>query len=154
MKLNEKMSYLQGLIDGLEIDDSTKEGKALVQMVDVMQGMVVYVDDLQSQIDELTELTEIIDSDLGDVEEILCECCDDDDDDCDCDCCCDDDDDYEDFDEDELYEVTCPTCNDVILIDDGMLEEGSMDCPNCGESLEFDFDEIELNAESADKEEE
>ena len=32
MKLTEKMSYLQGLIDGLEIDASTKEGKALIQM--------------------------------------------------------------------------------------------------------------------------
>ena len=31
MKLTEKMSYLQGLLDGLEIDNSTKEGKALLQ---------------------------------------------------------------------------------------------------------------------------
>ena len=33
-----------------------------------MREMVLYVDDLQSQVDELTELTEILDSDLGDVE--------------------------------------------------------------------------------------
>ena len=34
MKLGEKMSYLQGLIDGLDIDSSTKEGKALLQMAE------------------------------------------------------------------------------------------------------------------------
>ncbi|NLP25882.1 MAG: hypothetical protein GX365_00825 [Clostridiales bacterium] len=154
MKLNEKMSYLQGLVDGLDIDDSTKEGKALIQVVNVMREMVLYVDDLQSQVDELTELTEILDSDLGDVEEILVDCyCDDDyDEDDDCDCCCDDD--FDVFDDDELYEVTCPTCEDVVLIDEGILEEGSMDCPNCGESLEFDFDEIELNDGKTDSEEE
>lgn len=153
MKLGEKVSYLQGMVDGLDIDGSTKEGKTLIQMVSVLQEMVLYIDDLQTQIDELTELTDILDADLGDVEEVLFDCCDDDDDD-ECDCCCCDDDDYEDFNEDELYEVTCPTCEDVILLDEEMLEEGSMDCPNCGESLEFDFDEIELNDINSDEDKE
>ena len=49
MKLTEKMSYLQGLLDGLEVDTSTKEGKALVQMSDVMQEMVMYVEDLHPE---------------------------------------------------------------------------------------------------------
>ena len=62
MKLTEKMSYLQGLLDGLEVDTSTKEGKALVQMSDVMQEMVMYVEDLQAQVDELTELCDILDA--------------------------------------------------------------------------------------------
>ena len=39
MKLTEKMSYLKGLIDGLEIDTSTKEGKVLVQMSEVMSEL-------------------------------------------------------------------------------------------------------------------
>lgn len=151
MKLGEKVSYLQGMVDGLDIDGSTKEGKTLIQMVSVLQEMVLYIDDLQTQIDELTELTDILDADLGDVEEVLFDCCDDDDE---CDCCCCDDDDYEYFNEDELYEVTCPTCEDVILLDEEMLEEGSMDCPNCGESLEFDFDEIELNDINSDEDKE
>lgn len=158
MKLTEKMSYLQGLLDGLEIDDSTKEGKALLQMADVMQEMVMYVEDLQSQVDELTELCDIIDEDLGTVEEELydfdeCDC-----DECDCDDdCCEDDDDYE-FDEDnELYEVTCPSCGDTILLDESIIEEGSMNCPNCDELLEFDYDNLtiedfESSAEESDEE--
>ncbi len=148
MKLTEKMSYLQGLLDGLEVDSSTKEGKALLQMADVMQELVVCVDDLQSQVDELTELCDILDSDLGEVEEDLydlgdcgmgCDCEDEFDDDCG-------------FDDDELYEVCCPTCGDSVLLDEYMLEEGSIDCPNCGECLEFDFNDVEL-AEAEDTEE-
>ena len=128
MKLTEKMSYLQGLLDGLDIDNSTKEGKALVQMADVMNELVAYVEDLQSQVDELTELCDILDQDLGQVEDDIY----------------DDDEDY-DFDEDdELYEITCPSCGDTILIDEGMIEEGSINCPNCDELLEFDCDDLTI----------
>ena len=65
----------------------------------------------------------------------------------DCDNCDDDDwdDDYDfDDDDDELYEVTCPTCGDTILLDEGMIEEGSMNCPNCNELLEFDYDNLTI----------
>ena len=68
MKLTEKMAYLQGLIEGLDIDTSTKEGKVLMQMSELMKEVVVYVDDLQSQVDELTELCDNLDEDLGDLE--------------------------------------------------------------------------------------
>ena len=172
MKLTEKMSYLQGLLEGLEIDKSTKEGKALTQMADVLSEMVLYVEDLQSQVDELTELCDILDQDLGAVEDDLYE----DDLECgecsgDCDTCDEDDGDWDsydwddedefDFDEDddELYEITCPTCGDTILLDEGMIEEGSMNCPNCNELLEFDYDDLtieeveELNEEAEKTEE-
>ncbi len=159
MKLTEKMSYLQGLLDGLEIDNSTKEGKALIQMSDVMNELVAYVEDLQSQVDELIELCDILDQDLGQVEDDLY----DDEDDYDfddfedCDCCDDEDDEDYDFDDDdELYEITCPSCGDTILIDEGMIEEGSINCPNCDELLEFDCDDLTIEdfeemAEEAEK---
>lgn len=142
MKLSEKMSYLKGLLDGMEIDTTTKEGKALVQMTEVMQEMANCVDDLQTQVDELSELCDILDSDLGEVEEDLYDF-----DDCDfsCDCGCEDDEDDDfDFDNDELYEVCCPECGDTVILDEYMLEEGYIDCPNCGSCLEFDFDDVEL----------
>lgn len=137
MELSEKMSYLKGLLDGMEIDASTKEGKALVQMTEVMQEMVGYVNDLQEQIDELSELCDILDSDLGDVEEDLYDY-----DGCDCGCEDDEDDDF-DLDSDELYEVCCPECGNTVVLDECMLEEGSIECPNCGSCLEFDFEEVE-----------
>lgn len=156
MKLTEKMSYLQGLFDGLEIDKSTKEGKILSQMTEVMSEMVLYIEDLQSQVDELTELCDILDEDLGEVEQDLYDC----DEECgECDGCFDDDDDEDDDfgfdDEDELYEVTCPTCGDTILVDEGMIDEGSINCPNCNELLEFDYDDLTIeDFEDSDSEQE
>lgn len=154
MKLSEQMSYLKGLVDGMEIDLSTKEGKVLSQIMEVLQSAILYIDDLQDQVDELTELCEDLDSDLGDVEEFLLdedeeiefgdddddyEFIDDDDD-------YDDDDDDFDFDEDEdLYETVCPTCENTIVLADSILDEGSMKCPCCGELLEFDFDDISID---------
>ena len=138
------MSYLQGLLEGLEIDKSTKEGKALVQMAEVMSEMVLYVEDLQSQVDELTELCDILDQDLGAVEDDLyededdlacgecsgdCSNCDEEDGDWDAydwDDDSDEDDEFDfgdDDDDDELYEITCPTCGDTILLDEGMIEK-------------------------------
>ncbi|MBO5319619.1 MAG: hypothetical protein J6B01_07450 [Ruminococcus sp.] len=167
MNLNEKMSYLQGLLAGLELDTSTKEGKAITQMAEVMSELVLYVDDLQSQVNELTELCDILDQDLGSVEDDFY---DDDEFECsgDCDSCDEDDwrdeddDDFDEFDDDEdddeLYEITCPSCGDTILLDEGMLEEGSINCPNCNELLEFDYDDLsieeieELNDEDSDAE--
>ena len=165
MKRTEKMSYLQGLISGLDIDSSTKEGKVILQMAEVMEEMVLYVDDLQSQVDELTELCDALDEDLGSVEDVLCE---DDDDDYKCMNCgeqdeCDEDEDEEDdededygFDEDddELYEVTCPSCGDTILLDEGMIEEGTIHCPNCNELLEFDYDGLTIEDFEGNEEDE
>lgn len=155
MKLTEKMSYLQGLLDGLELDTATKEGKALIQMSEVMHELVLYVEDLQSQVDELTELCDILDEDLGAVED---EFYDDEIDETDDDDEDDEDWDEDDFEDDELYEVTCPSCGDTILLDDGMLEEGALNCPNCNELLEFDVDDLTIedfedDEDSEDKDE-
>ena len=137
MKLTEKMSYLKGYIDGIDLDVSTKEGKILSNVVDVMQEMVAYIEDLQGQVDELTELCEILDEDLGNVEDDFYEDSDDDDDD-------DDYDDYSEYDDDEeFYEVVCPSCGNSITLDSEMLEEGSIMCPDCGEELEFDLDDLD-----------
>ena len=81
-------------------------------------------------------------------------------------CCCDDDDDedYDDiydedddddelFDDEELYEVTCPTCGDTICLNAAMIEDGSINCPNCNELLEFDLDDIEEDDEDEGSEE-
>ena len=32
------------------------------------------------------------------------------------------------------------SCNDIIYLDEEMLEDEGIDCPNCGTHLEFDFD--------------
>lgn len=140
MKLTEKMSYLKGFIDALDIQKDTKEWKVIEQMTSVMDEMVVYIEDLQNQVDELSELCENLDEDLGEVEQELFSTDGLDDDDLDD---YDDDDLNEGFEEDnQLYETTCPTCGRTIILDESMLEEGGVEC-SCGQSLEFDFENLE-----------
>lgn len=141
MNLTDKMAYLRGMVDGMELDlTGSKEGKVLGQLLDVMQEMTAYVVDLQTQVDELTEVCDLLDEDLGDLEEIVYE----EDEDVPF-CSCDDDDDFED-DEEELYETVCPSCNNVIALSESVLEEGEMPCPCCGEILEFDYSDLNMDA--------
>lgn len=138
MELSQKVAYLKGLMDGLNIDDSTNEGKILKVMADILDEMALTVEDIADEVDEVVELVEILDEDLGDLEEEVYfgdDCCDDD-------CCCDDDDDCC-CDDEEMYECVCPTCGDTICLDENIIADGSIDCPNCGENLEFDFSEVE-----------
>lgn len=134
MNLTDKMAYLRGMVDGMELDlTSTKEGKVLGQLLDVMQDLTAYVSDLQTQVDELTEVCDLFDQDLGDLEDIVY----DEDDEDDAYYSCDDDDDFDDddFDDDDdetLYETVCPSCNNVIALSESVLEEGEMPCPCCG----------------------
>lgn len=127
MTITEKVAYLKGLADGMKLNTESDEGKLLAAIIDAMEDMALTVSDLEDNVAELSAQVDEIDDDLGSVEEELYGD----------DCCCDD----EDYDDDDtLYEVECPSCGDIICLDDGMLEEGGIDCPNCGEKLEFDIE--------------
>ena len=133
MDICEKIAYIKGLAEGLSLDDSTKEGKILNAIIDLLGDITEEICDIEDGCDELLEQIDAVDEDLASLEEIIYE---DDEDDCDCDCDCDDCCDCD----DEVYEIECPACNDVIYLDADMLAEEGMVCPNCGTNLEFDFD--------------
>ena len=132
MNINERVSYIRGLAEGLVLDNTTKEGKILSAMIELLSDIADEVSAIDEACAELGEQLDAVDEDLSALEDVIYE--DDEYDDCcDCDCDCD-------LDDDELYEVTCPNCNDTIYLDADMLDEGGIDCPNCGTDLEFDFD--------------
>lgn len=131
MNISEKVAYIKGLAEGLSLDESTKEGKLLAAIIDILDDVSVEIDDIEETISDLGDQIDAVDEDLSTVEEIIYDDEDDEDDDC---CCCGDDED------DEVYEVECPACNDIIYLDADMLAEDGVDCPNCGTRLEFDFD--------------
>lgn len=133
MDICEKIAYIKGLAEGLDLDTTTKEGKILNAIIDLLGDITEEICDIEEGCDELCEQIDAVDEDLANLEEIIYG---DDEDDCDCDCDCDDCCDCE----DEVYEIECPACNDVIYLDADMLEEEGMVCPNCGTDLEFDFD--------------
>ncbi|MCL2884895.1 MAG: zinc-ribbon domain-containing protein [Oscillospiraceae bacterium] len=126
MTVTEKVAYLKGLMEGLEIDAVSKEGKIFAAILDAMQDLASSVEDLEEYASELTEQLDTVDEDLDALESFVYEDDDEDDD-------CDDG-------EDEFYDVTCPKCHEEFCVDENLLLDGSMDCPNCGEKLEFDIE--------------
>ena len=139
MTLSEKAAYLKGMKDGLKLNTETNEGKLISAIIDMLEDMAVTVTDLEDVVDTISDELDCIEEDLDGIDEYLM----DDEDYYDDDEYAEDDedDDEYDFGGETLYEVKCPTCGEVITLDEEMLDEGSMKCPNCGEELEFDMDE-------------
>ena len=137
----EKVAYLKGLFEGMEIDESTKEGKLLKAVVEVLGELAEDHADLEDYVAELTEQVDAVDEDLSSLEDVVYEELDDE---CDGDCeGCDDLD-------DDLYDVTCPSCKESFEVDEETLLDGGVDCPNCGEHLEFDIEDDEDEDEAED----
>lgn len=134
MNLTEKISYIKGLAEGLNLDDTKPEVKVINAMLDLLDDIAYSVNDMEDLYDDLSGQVDEIDQDLADVESELY-----DDDDCDCDDCCDDH--YED-DDNPFYQVTCGACGQKINVSEDVLLEGEIECPNCGELLEFDFSDL------------
>ena len=53
MTLSEKASYIKGLCDGMELDTTTKEGKLLAALIDLVDDMAKTVEDHEEAIDEI-----------------------------------------------------------------------------------------------------
>lgn len=164
MTTSEKVAYLKGLAEGLGIDKETKEGRVLAAIMDILEDMAHDIEDLEENAWELGEAIDQVSDDLSDIEDIVYDMDDEDDDDYDydddedfCGCCCggdeeEDEDEDEDDEEPVFYEVTCPACENTITIDEDVLSLGSIECPNCGETLEFEgVEPIEDEDEDEDK---
>jgi t-SNARE complex subunit (syntaxin) len=92
--LLQKVSYLQGLAEGLGLDEATKEGKILLQIIETLGDFADVLDDVIDDQIDLEEYVNFIDEDLADVEDDIYGEDDDDDDDFDFEDyleCCDDD---------------------------------------------------------------
>ena len=135
MELNKKAAYLQGLVDGLGIDDTTKEGKIIKAMAALLGEMAEAIEsvdeDLSRAYDQINDLSE----ELEDLEADLYE-----DDDAD-----DEDDDAADEDEDAgdddiasepFYEVACPNCGETVYVSEDDLDAGEANCAHCGVTFE------------------
>ena len=148
MTISEKSAYLKGLMDGLKLNTESDEGKMIAAIVDLLGDVTKRVTDIEETTIAISDELDEIEEDLDAIEDYIL----------------DDEDDFEDLDEDELdwddedelddpeegfdfgdedstiYEVEC-ACGEIIDFDEETLEKGSIVCPNCGETLEFTFDD-------------
>ena len=129
--LSEKVSYLQGLAEGMNISDQTNEGKLLLKIIDALDDFAGAVSEITEIQEEMQMQVDEIDDDLAEVEDAVF-------DDDECGCGCDDE-----FDDDfECQSFECPNCGEEIFLDEDFLEDENEEitCPNCGEVIELEFD--------------
>ena len=146
MTISEKAAYLKGLLDGLKLNTESDEGKMIAAIVDLLGDVTKKVTDIEDTTIAISDELDEIEEDLDAIEDYIMDEEDDYDDEDDYDF--DDEDDYDEEgfdygDEDTtIYEVEC-ACGNIIDFDEETLEAGSMICPNCGETLEFTFEDDE-----------
>jgi ribosomal protein S27E len=151
----EKVAYLKGLAEGLGLDPKSKEGKLFSVVIDVLGDIATDLEDLEAAVDEIGEDLDDLIEDVDQIEEFVDDladedcCCDEDDG-----CCCHREDDEDEDEEPVFYEVTCPSCENTITIDEDVLLMGGIECPNCGEKLEFDIEEALEDSEEDEGEDE
>ena len=135
MTISEKVAYLKGLAEGLNIDtDKSKEGKLINVMIDILDEIALSIEDLEENSLALGEEIDVLSDDLADVEDIVF----DDEDE--------DEDDEEEFD-DDWFEVECPSCDEVLVVDEDALEEGYIKCPNCDTEYSLDLTDDVVDAD-------
>ena len=156
MTLNEKSAYLKGLMEGMNLNTESSEGKLLSALVELMGDVTKKVTDIEDTTIAISDELDEIEEDLDAIEDFIMDDDDDEEDDDDRWEEDDEDDEWEDEDDDEepeegfdfgdadstIYEVTC-SCGNRIAFTESTLERGSMVCPNCGELLEFSTEEDE-----------
>ena len=139
MELSNKAAYLQGLVDGLGVDESTKEGKIikamsalLAEMAEALEGMDEDLSRAYDQINDLSDELEDLEADLYEDED------DEEDDDEDDE---DDEEDADDANDDDIasepfYEVACPNCGETVYVSEDDLDAGEANCAHCGVTFE------------------
>ena len=148
MTICEKSAYLKGLMDGLNLSTETDEGKMIAAIVDLLGDVTKRLKDVEDAPIAISDELDEIEEDLDAIEDFILDEDEDYEDDFEDDDFDDEDEDYEDEgfdfgDEDTtVYEVEC-ACGNIIDFDEETLEKGSIVCDNCGETLEFSFEDDE-----------
>ncbi len=145
MNISEKAAYLKGLMDGLKLDTDSSEGKMISAIVDLLGDLTKTVSDVEETTIAISDELDEIEEDLDAIEDYILDEDEDDEDD-------DYEDDFDDEDEDDdedttIYEVECPSCGNIIDFDEETLEKGSIICDECGEKLEFAADDEDNDQE-------
>ena len=132
MTISEKVAYLTGLAEGLNLDtEKSKEGKLISVMIGILEEVGLSIEDLEENALALGEEIDVLSDDLADVESVVFD---------------EDENDEEDYD-DDWFEVECPTCEEPLIIDDEALAEGFIQCPNCQSKFSLDLSDDVVEAD-------
>ncbi len=132
-KLTDRISYLQGLAEGMKLNPEKDAHKLILNILEVLGEVGESFEALAESHGELSDYVESIDEDLADLEADLYD---------------DEDEDAAEDDEEEFestIEYECPHCGAMIDIDpDDVDFDEETKCPECGKDL---FPELPEGAE-------
>lgn len=133
MTISEKVAYLKGLAEGLDLDtQKSKEGKLISVMIGILEEVALSIEDLDENALALGEEIDALSDDLADVESIVY-----------------DEDEDEDEDDGDFFEVECPNCDEPLVIDEDDMEAGIVICPNCETKFALDMTDDTVEADEA-----
>ncbi|MCC8121565.1 MAG: zinc-ribbon domain-containing protein [Oscillospiraceae bacterium] len=134
MTISEKVAYVKGLFEGMGLDsEDSKQAKLFRSIIEVLEEVGLSIEDMEDELELLNSGIDAVSDDLADVEELLFG---------------EDEDLDEDEEDDDFFEVECPNCQHALVIDNDVLEAGSIQCPNCQEVFSIDLaDEEEEDEE-------
>ena len=136
MTISEKVAYLKGLADGLNLDtEKSKEGKLISVMIGILEEVGLSIEDLEENTQALGEEIDALSDDLAEVESVVYD---------------EDEEDDGDYD-DDWFEVECPNCEEPLIIDDKALADGFVQCPNCQSKFSLDLSDDAEESEDEDK---
>ena len=138
-KISDRVSYLQGLAEGMKLNTEKDSNRLLLGVLDVLADISEAMDELEASHEELSEYVDSIDEDLADLEAELYDDEDDEyygdeedseeDDE-------DDEDDDDEVSEDDILLYECPHCGTEVQIEANDLEiDENAKCPQCGKEL-------------------
>ncbi len=120
--LKERVAYLRGLAEGMQIGDSTNESKLFKAIIEVLDDMALSVSEIEEVQDQLGEQVDNIDEDLAEIERVIF-----------------DEDDEEDL--ENLGEFECPYCNKTVSLDEDSIDENEeIECPHCHEKIKINWE--------------
>ena len=135
MTIPEKVAYLKGLAEGLDLDtEKSKEGKLISVMIGILEEVGLSLEDMEENALNLGEEIDALSDDLADVESIVY------------------DEDEDDEDEEDGFEVECPNCDEPLFIGDDELAEGVVVCPNCDTRFSLDLSDDTVEGDDGEEE--
>lgn len=132
--IKEKVAYLQGLTQGLNVSGTSSEGKLLLNIIDVLDDMAEELQNMTMVHEDLENYVETIDEDLTELEEEV----------------------YEEEFDDDYVEVECPFCHEEVAFESELLDDDDaveVTCPHCGEVVYdnvLEFDDVDIDSDYSD----
>lgn len=128
-EITDKISYLQGMSEGLNITEGRPQGRIIAGILNVLNEMAEEITAIQKEAKDIRDYLECVDDDLLDLEEIVVE--------------------------DEFMELECANCGEQLRVETDFLDDEDVIeiiCPNCNEVIfindgSFDYQHMPVDEE-------